>query len=64
MLMVDLLTRTTLGFSTHQPDLQWTDSDGKRHYWEIDRSKSSSIKHGETIQRNDSSGIMHLEILE
>ena len=49
---------------TNRPDLQWTDSEGKRHYWEIDRSKSSSIKHGETIQRNDPSGIVHLEILE
>lgn len=49
---------------TNRPDLQWTDSDGKRYYWEIDRSKSSSIKHGETIQRNDPSGIVHLEILE
>ena len=34
---------------TNRPDLQWTDNEGKRHYWEIDRSKSTSKKHGETM---------------
>ena len=48
----------------NRPDLQWTDGQGQRHYWEIDSNKSSSNKHGETIKNNDPNGIIHLEILE
>ena len=45
-------------------DLQWTDGQGQRHYWEIDSNKNSSNKHGETIKNNDPNEIIHLEILE
>ena len=49
---------------TNRPDLQWTDGNGTRHYWEIDSTVKSSNKHGETILKNDPNGIIHLEILE
>ena len=28
----------------NRPDLQWTDSDGKRHYWEIDPNDTKGLK--------------------
>lgn len=37
----------------NRPDLQWTDSEGIRHYWEIDTNKNSSVRHGEVIKKND-----------
>ena len=49
---------------TNRPDLQWTDSEGIRHYWEIDKNKNSSVRHGEVIKKNDPNGFIHLETFE
>lgn len=48
----------------NRPDLQWTDSEGIRDYWEIDTNKNSSVRHGEVIKKNDPNGIIHLETFE
>ena len=47
----------------NKPDLQWDDSGGKHHCWEIDRVEKNSIKHGQVIRRNDPSAIVELELL-
>lgn len=42
----------------NRPDLQYTDSDGIRHYIEYDQDPSSGAAHAQRLQANDPTGVV------
>ena len=42
----------------NRPDLQYTDSNGIRHYIEYDQDRSSGAAHAERIRANDLAGVV------
>jgi hypothetical protein len=48
----------------NRPDLQYTDSDGTRHYIEYDQNPASGVDHAQRIRANDPTGVVTLKTIK